>query len=108
MSMVDTWSIWMATLSFMTGSFLGCGGRLSVKPAAQFLQQGRRPLAQVGIAVRPLHAQESLEGGDGGPAVVQARIELAGLEKQFRPVRRDRQHALERLRGARPVLSLGQ
>src|SRR5271168_2516680 len=118
MSMVDTWSIWMATLSFMgRDSYVqeqvprlrfAPLGMKSVKPATQFLQQGRRTLAQSGIAGRALDMEKSLEGGDRGAALVQARVELSRLEQQFRPVRRDRQHALERLRRTCPILALGE
>jgi len=57
----------------------------SVKPATQFLQQSLRPLAQGGVARIALDVEKSLEGGNGGAALVEPRIELPGFEQQLRP-----------------------
>src|SRR5689334_11371306 len=115
MSMVDTWSIWMATLSFMDSPCLAVvlseakdDVMPSVKPAAQFLQQGRGALAEDRVGLGRVGGEEALEGGDRGAPVVEAGIDLARFEQQLRPVGRNGQHALERARGARPVLALGE
>jgi hypothetical protein len=74
----------------------GAGYRAaSVKPAAQFLQQGRRLLAQGGIALARFDAEEALEGGDRGATLVEPGVDLSGLEQQFGTVRGDRQHAIK-------------
>src|SRR5471032_2095387 len=109
MSMVDTWSIWMATLSFMIRPrAMGA----SVKPAAQFLQQGSGVPAHVGTrrpaALAVVHHQETFESGDCGPALVEPDVDLADLVHQRRLVRVDRQHAVDDLHGAFPVLALDQ
>src|SRR5476651_2321772 len=109
MSMVDTWSIWMATLSFMIRPrAMGA----SVKPAAQFLQQGSGVPAHLGAgrpaAVAVIHHQEALESGNRGPALVEPDIDLARLVHKCRLVRIDRQHAVDDLHGAGPVLALDQ
>src|SRR5690349_12498566 len=102
MSMVDTWSIWMATLSFIRADFpikisvapSVAEGPLpirqerrdpstslrsarddglwpSVKPAAQFLQQGRGALGKGRIGFCSIRGEETLEGGDRGAALVE-------------------------------------
>src|SRR5690349_6142127 len=105
MSMVDTWSIWIATVSFIKASALD--GQ-SVKPAAQFPQQVRCASAQRRIALAPLDIEEPAEGRNGGAALVQPGIDLAGLEQERRTIRRDRQHAVQRTRRLRPVALLGK
>src|SRR5476651_1037235 len=103
MSMVDTWSIWMATLSFIVRPRrLGA----SVKPAAQFLQQGSGVLEHFDVVLGAVHHQEALECGDRGPALVEPDIDLARLVHQRRLFRVDRQHAVDDLHGAVPVLAL--
>src|SRR5688572_19061956 len=100
----------MATLSFMRLDFLQdvARWRQSVKPAAQFLQQVRRAPAQAGVGLAALDIEEALERGNGSTALVELHVELAGLEQEFRAVRRDRQHPLERSCRAAPVLALGE
>src|SRR5579872_7423811 len=105
MSIVDTWSIWMATLSFIRSI---SASRQSVKPPAQFLQPCRRPAAQLMVARVTDGGEESLEGADGSAPVVEPGIDLARLEQQLRLVGRHRQHALQRTRRALPVLALGK
>src|SRR5947209_6681054 len=106
MSTVETWSIWMATLSFIQGPW-AAGSGSSVKPAAQFLQQRRGALLQAGVDV-PAGGKESFEGRDGRPALVEPGIELARLEQELGPVGRNGQHLVEGTGGARPVLLLGE
>src|SRR4029453_12471009 len=132
MSMLDTWSIWMATFSFMIGgssnyrhpersrgasSLLETrtapsaalrSARDSVKPPPQVLQQARYALAHRRTPGRAFDMEETLESGNRRAPLVQPGVELAGLEQEFRPVRRDRQHAVERLCGRGPVLAVGQ
>src|SRR5476651_214916 len=109
MSMVDTWSIWMATLSFMIRPrAMGA----SVKPAAQFLQQGSGVAAHVGAggpaAMAVVHHQEPLESLNRGPALVETDIDLADLVHQRGLFRVDRQHAIDDFHRAFPVFALDQ
>src|SRR5690349_2818302 len=105
MSMVDTWSIWIATVSFIRASAFD--GQ-SVKPAAQFPQQVRSALAQRGIALATLDIEEPAESRDGGTALVQPGVDLARLEQECRTIRCDCQHAVQRTRRPRPVALLGK
>src|SRR5689334_18370490 len=109
MSMVETWSIWMATFSFMGGLLQTAGKqRQSVKPAAQFLQQRRRALAQGRRTVAALDREKALERGNRRSALVQPGIDLAGFEQQLRPVGRDHEHAVEGAGRRRPIVPLCQ